>query len=123
MSDPNNSSSSAAASQPFTPDEDKKWASFAHLGNIVMLIPALVIYLVFKDRGPMVKEESKEALNWTINITGIYVILNVLSVFIPFVGFLSYLFLLANLLFAILGFLKAKDGGSYKYPVNIRWIK
>ena len=111
---------------PLTEAEDKQWASFAHFGNIILLIPALIIYLVFKDRGPKVAVEGKEALNWTINVTGAWIILAILSV-IPFIGliFSIVLFALAivNIIFAILGGVKVNAGGSYRYPVNIRWIK
>ncbi|HEY4226313.1 MAG TPA: DUF4870 domain-containing protein [Pseudolysinimonas sp.] len=111
---------------PLTEAEDKQWASFAHFGNIILLIPALIIYLVFKDRGPKVAVEGKEALNWTINVTGAWIILAILSV-IPFIGLLFSILLLAlaviNIIFAILGGVKVNGGGSYRYPVNIRWIK
>ncbi len=111
---------------PLTEAEDKQWASFAHFGNIILLIPALIIYLVFKDRGPKVAVEGKEALNWTINVTGAWIILAILSV-IPFIGLIFSLLLFAlaivNIIFAILGGVKVNGGGSYRYPVNIRWIK
>ena len=111
---------------PLTEAEDKQWASFAHFGNIILLIPALIIYLVFKDRGPKVAVEGKEALNWTINVTGAWIILAILSV-IPFIGLLFSILLLAlaviNIIFAIMGGIKVNGGGSYRYPVNIRWIK
>jgi uncharacterized protein len=111
---------------PLTEAEDKQWASFAHFGNIILLIPALIIYLVFKDRGPKVAVEGKEALNWTINVTALYIIFFILS-FIPFVGLITVILNLAlgvvNIIFAILGGIKVNGGGSYRYPVNIRWIK
>ena len=111
---------------PLTEAEDKQWASFAHFGNIILLIPALIIYLVFKDRGPKVAVEGKEALNWTINVTGAWIILAILSV-IPFIGLIFSILLFAlaivNIIFAILGGVKVNGGGSYRYPVNIRWIK
>ena len=111
---------------PLTEAEDKQWASFAHFGNIILLIPALIIYLVFKDRGPKVAVEGKEALNWTINVTGAWIILAILSI-IPFLGLIFSLLILVlaivNIIFAILGGVKVNGGGSYRYPVNIRWIK
>lgn len=119
---------------PLTEAEDKQWASFAHFGNIILLVPALVIWLVFKDRGAKTNVEGKEALNWTINITGIVVGGNILSFiigFIPVVGWIIALLLtlviwaalIVNLIFAILGGVKVNGGGSYRYPLNIRWIK
>jgi uncharacterized Tic20 family protein len=123
----------AAAPQPAAPlteAEDKQWASFAHFGNIILLLPALIIYLVFKDRGPKVAVEGKEALNWTINVTGAVIILEILSVitsftiFLPLIlGFVVFAVIVVNIIFAILGGVKVNGGGSYRYPVNIRWIK
>jgi len=115
---------------PLTEAEDKQWASFAHFGNIILLIPALIIYLVFKDRGPKVAVEGKEALNWTINVTGAFIILQVLSLILAFtiflpliIGILVFALIIVNIIFAILGGVKVNGGGSYRYPVNIRWIK
>jgi len=119
---------------PLTEAEDKQWASFAHFGNIIFLIPALIIYLVFKDRGPKVAVEGKEALNWTINVTGIVIagnIVNLILSFIPVVGWILALLIglviwaviIVNIIFAIMGGVKVNGGGSYRYPFNIRWIK
>lgn len=116
----------APAAAPLSEAEDKQWASFAHFGNIVLLIPALLIFLIFGKRGPRTGVESTEALNWTINVTGLYVILNILSL-VPVIGFvlglLALALLVVNVIFAILGGVKVNGGGSYRYPVNIRWIK
>ncbi len=118
-----------AAPQPAAPlseTDDKLWASLAHFLNIILLIPALIIYLVFGPRGARTRVESKEALNWTINVTGAVIILGILQL-IPFIGLLFFLLYLAviivNIVFAILGGVKVNGGGSYRYPVNIRWIK
>jgi uncharacterized Tic20 family protein len=119
---------------PLTEAEDKQWASFAHFGNIILLVPALIIYLVFKDRGPKVAVEGKEALNWTINVTAIVVIGNILNLilgFIPVIGWIIALLItliiwaviIVNIIFAIMGGVKVNGGGSYRYPLNIRWIK
>ena len=124
----------AQPAAPLTEAEDKQWASFAHFGNIILLVPALIIYLVFKDRGPKVAVEGKEALNWTINVTAIVVIGNILNLilgFIPVIGWIIALLItlviwaviIVNIIFAILGGVKVNGGGSYRYPVNIRWIK
>jgi uncharacterized Tic20 family protein len=123
-----------AAPQPAAPlseAEDKQWASFAHFGNIILLVPALIIWLVFRARGPKTDVEGKEAVNWTINVTALVIILNILSVVVGFVlgpivilfTLLIWAILIVNLIFAIMGGVKVNGGGSYRYPVNIRWIK
>jgi len=114
-----------AAPQPaaqLTEAEDKQWASFAHLGGILGFLPALIIWLVFKDRGAFTNTEAKEALNFQITIaiamTISYVLMAVFIGFLlaPVVGILS-------LIFSIMGFIKAKDGQSYRYPFALRLIK
>ncbi|WP_213815184.1 DUF4870 domain-containing protein [Glaciihabitans sp. dw_435] len=124
----------SAPGAPLSPAEDRQWASFAHFGNIIPLIPALVIYLVFKDRGTLTRQESKEALNWTINVVGIIIAGNIVATilgFIPIIGIIVGLLIgliiwvvyVLNLVFAIMGGVKVNGGGSYRYPFNIRWIK
>ncbi len=111
---------------PLSPKEDTLWASLAHFGNIIPLVPALVIFAIFRDRGSRVRAESTEALNWTINVTGLFVILSIV-VGVPILGLLvvplNLILSILNTVFAILGGVKVQSGGSYRYPVNYRWIK
>jgi len=93
----------AQPAAPLTEAEDKQWASFAHFGNIILLVPALIIYLVFKDRGPKVAVEGKEALNWTINVTAIVIIGNILSLIIGDFTFGIGSLLLGLIIWAIAG--------------------
>jgi uncharacterized Tic20 family protein len=135
MSDPNATPPyQSAAGAPLSASDDKLWASLAHFGNIILLIPALIIYLVFKDRGALVNQESKEALNWTINVTGVIIVINIVSTIlglIPFIGAILALLLtlvwvvvlIVNLVFAIIGGVRVNGGGTYRYPFNYRWIK
>lgn len=120
--------------QPLSPAEDKQWASFAHLGGIIGFLPSLLIWLILKERGPLVAQEGKEALNFQITVAfgGVAVIIlgivfGILSAFVPFVGFLPGLLWLAlwvaDLIFSILGFVKVNGGGAYRYPFAIRLIK
>lgn len=119
---------------PLSQAEDGQWAMLSHFLNVVLLVPALVIYIVFKDRGPRVAVESKEALNWTINVSGAVIALNIVQVIfsvIPVLGLFSWLLfslltwavIIVNVIFAIMGGMKVKDGGSYRYPWNYHWIK
>lgn len=129
----------AAAPQPaapLTPAEDKQWAMWAHFGGILWLLPSLIIFLVFKDRGTLTKQESKEALNWQITFLIFYIgwtiigaILTAVFLFSGLWGLswiftlIGWLIYLANVLFSILGGVKVNGGGSYRYPVNFRFIK
>ncbi|CAN5134142.1 hypothetical protein BH09ACT5_BH09ACT5_13340 [soil metagenome] len=129
-----------APAGPLTPAEDKQWASLAHFGGILGFIPALIIFLVFKDRGTLTRQESKEALNWQITwivanivlsiILGIITVILVVALpypaddiaagFLRFIGWLPYLI---NVVLSIIGGVKVNGGGAYRYPVVVRLIK
>jgi uncharacterized Tic20 family protein len=136
----------APAAQPAAPlsaSDDKLWASLAHLGGILYILPSLIIYLVLKDRGPKVRVEAKEALNWQITFVGIWIIIEIVVAIIGGIivaaaiasgnyvggGFVSFLWILPfawwvlNVVFSILGFVKVNAGGSYRYPFSFRFIK
>jgi len=120
----------SAPAAPLDAAQDKQWASFAHLGGILWILPSLIIYLVFKDRGQLTRQESKEALNWQITwliVWFVSVLIGVVLVFTP-VGFIFSLLIpwalyVVNLIFSILGFVKVNSGGAYRYPINFRFIK
>jgi uncharacterized Tic20 family protein len=122
----------AAAAAPLTEAEDKQWASFAHLGGILGFLPSLIIWLVFKDRGVKTNVEAKEALNFQITVAiaqvAVFIVNAILTaVTLGFWGLISWLLPLAvwvlSLVWSIMGFQKVNAGGSYRYPVAIRFIK
>ena len=107
---------------PLTPSEDVQWGSFAHLGGILGILPSLIIWLVYKDRGSFTNAEGKEALNFQITaaiaeVIG-YVLMPVLIGFVIVPAVYA-----ARVVFSILGYLKAKDGIGYRYPFALRLIK
>lgn len=120
------------AAAPLTPAEDNQWASFAHLGGIIGPLPSLIIWLIFKDRGSFTNVEAKEALNFQITAVIGHIaiaILNgiLLAVTLGFWGLISWLLPLAlwviTIIFCVQGFIKAKEGNSYRYPFALRLIK
>jgi len=121
-----------APAAPLTPAEDKQWASFAHLGGIIGFLPSLIIWLVFKERGPVTNVEAKEALNFQITAAIAQVAVFIINAILTAVtfgiwGFIGWLLPLAvwvvSLIWSIMGFQKVNAGGSYRYPVSIRLIK
>ena len=134
-----------APAGPLTEAEDKQWAGLSHLLGILGILPALIIFLVFKDRGARTRVESKEALNWQITVLAAYIavwiVVGILSVIIGIASATSYdsaiigsaviglLYLLpgavwiVNIIFSIVGFTKVNAGGAYRYPFAIRLIK
>lgn len=115
----------APPSHELNPYEDKQWGTFAHLGGVAGFIPALVIYLNFKDRGRFVRQESAEALNFQITVAAANIVCFVFSL-IPFIGLLFSLALfglwVALIVFSILAGLAANKGEPYRYPLPFRFI-
>jgi uncharacterized Tic20 family protein len=113
---------------PFSEAEDKQYTTLATFLNIILLIPALIFYFAFKDRGPRIAEQSKENLNWTINICVIAIACFILGL-IPFIGFLFWIIyfaaLVVNLIFSIIGGVQLSGGQktTYRYPFAVRVIK
>lgn len=118
---------------PLDAAQDKQWAAFAHLGGILWILPSLIIYLVFKDRGRLTNQEAKEALNWQITWILAWVASQIIGIIIGSftygIGYLLFGLLIpwalyiVNLVFSILGFVRVNSGGTYRYPVNFRFIK
>lgn len=131
------------AAAPLAADQDKLWASLAHFGGILYLLPSLIIWLVFKDRGARTNVEGKEALNWQITFVigyiALWIIYGILAAILTAIaigtlsswplaiaGFLFWLpgiLWVLNVIFSIMGGIKVQGGGSYRYPVNFRFIK
>lgn len=99
-----------------------QWGAFAHLGGVVGFLPSLIIWLIFKDRGPFTNTEAKEALNFQITILIAYVVGSILTVILIGV-FIVWAAWIVSVVFSIIAFLKAKDGQHYRYPFAIRLIK
>jgi len=133
MTDPTPQPAAPQPAAPLTAADDKLWASLAHFGGILWILPSLIIFLVFKDRGERTRVEGKEALNWQITFLIIWIVWVIIYsiLFFPFlivglgwlltlIGFLIYI---ANVVFSVLGGVKVQQGGSYRYPFSFRFIK
>ncbi|WP_104165132.1 DUF4870 domain-containing protein [Arthrobacter sp. SX1312] len=111
---------------PLTASEDRQFATLAHFGGILGFIPSLLIFLIFKDRGPFTAQESKEALNFTLPPTILALITWLLSL-VPVVG---GVFAVANALiwltitvFSVNAGIQVNRGRPYRYPLNLRLIR
>ncbi|HVI24739.1 MAG TPA: DUF4870 domain-containing protein [Xanthomonadaceae bacterium] len=124
--------------------EERQWAMFAHLSALAgglltsaiggwgFFIGPLVIWLMKKDSMPFVDDQAKEALNFNIVVSAIFLILLLLGftlgVFTLGIGFLialpvMFIVGIAALVFIILAAMKANAGIRYRYPVTLRLIK
>lgn len=110
------------ASQQLSPADEKLWATLVHVGGILFnWIPALIGYLVLKDRGPFVRSHTATALNFQITLFIAYVIGWITS----FVGIGLFILLavfVVNIVFSIIAALKANQGQYYVYPIAIKFV-
>lgn len=126
----------AAPAPPLSPEADRTAAMWAHIGGIVGFLPSLIIWLVLKDRGPRTNIEAKEALNWQITFTIVYIGLWIVTTVVGGVasaiglwfvsglfGLLFFALWVVNVIFSIQGGVRVNAGGSYRYPWNFRFIK
>jgi len=109
--------------QPMRPEDEKLWATLIHLGGIIFaFVPALVGYLVLKDRGPFIREHTRTALNFQITMAIVYVISAILSI-IVIGGVLALVAGVLVIIFSIIAAVAANKGQWYKYPLTIEFIK
>nr|WP_306422476.1 DUF4870 domain-containing protein [Paenarthrobacter aurescens] len=111
---------------PLTASEDRQWATLAHFGGILGCLPSLLIYLIFRDRGPFTAQESKEALNFTLPPTIAAVLANIL-VLLPVVGNIFAVIAtgiwVALTCFSVSAGIRVNHGQPHRYKLNLRWIK
>jgi uncharacterized protein len=112
-----------AAAQPLSPSDEKLWATLTHvLGIFFGFIPALIVYLVLKDRGPFVREHSKTALNFQLTMLIGYVVGYIL-LFIVIGAIVLLAVGIVVIVFSIIAALAANRGENYSYPLTIKFIK
>ncbi|MHA7238658.1 DUF4870 domain-containing protein [Arthrobacter sp. TMS1-12-1] len=111
---------------PLTASEDRQFATLAHFGGILGFIPSLLIFLIFKDRGPFTAQESKEALNFTLPPTILALLAWLLSL-LPVVGavfaVLNALIWVTITIFSVNAGIQVNRGRPYRYALNLRLIR
>jgi hypothetical protein len=111
------------AAQPLSDSDARLWVTLAHAGTIIFgFVPALIVWLIGKDRSKFVNDEAKEALNFAILLTIVYVVGWMLAAIL--IGFvILFAAFVMSLVFCIQGAMKANKGESYRYPLNLRLVK
>lgn len=108
--------------QPLSPSDEKLWATLIHIGGILFgFLPAVIGYVVLKDRGPFIRQHTATALNFQITLliayfAGVITSLIFVGIFvIAAAGILS-------IIFSILAAVAANNGQNYTYPLSIRFV-
>jgi len=111
---------------PGAVEENKDARNMAMLIYILAIftgfIGPLIIWLLKKNEQPFVDDQGKEVLNWSITVFLAFIVCAILMVVLIGV-FLMPVVAIANLVFLIMGALKAKDGIRYRFPFALRLIK
>lgn len=109
----------------------RTWSALAHLGGIfaylfVGWLPALVIWLVYRDRSNHVAVEAKVALNFQLTLVIGLVVCWVVGQ-IPLIGLVGFLGQIAlgilSLVFSILAFIAVQRGDRYHYPFSLTLVR
>lgn len=111
---------------PLTASEDRQYATLAHFGGILGFIPSLLIFLIFKERGPFTAQESKEALNFTLPPTILALacwLLSLVPVIGGFFAVLNALIWVTITIFSVNAGIQVNRGRPYRYPLNLRLIR
>ncbi|TFC53325.1 DUF4870 domain-containing protein [Cryobacterium sp. TMT1-21] len=104
------------------PADEKLWATLIHIGGILFnFLPALIGYIVLKDRGPFIRAHTATALNFQITLLIAYTVGGLLTIIL--VGFLILAAAgILNIVFGIMAALAANKGEYYTYPLTIKFV-
>lgn len=111
------------APQPLNPSDEKMWSTLVHVGGIFFgFIPALVGYIVLKDRGPFVRAHTATALNFQLTLVIAEIVGWILTLVL--VGFLilAAVYIL-RIVFSIIAAVTANKGEWYSYPLTIAFLR
>lgn len=120
-----------AAPRPIDPSAERGWGAITHVVPLVATVASagtlgfvgsLVIYLLYKDRGPFVRANAANSLNIQIT-TGIVLLLS-FPLMLLLVGFLTYpLALVYAVVMHAVGAVKANNGEWWNPPLTPRFVR
>lgn len=104
------------------PADERLWATLVHVGGIFFgFIPALIGFLVLKDRGPFVREHTATALNFQITLA-IASVVGWVLIWVAIGVLILAAVWVVNIVFSIIAAVKANAGQPYVYPLAIRFV-
>lgn len=110
-----------AQAEPLDITQDRQWATLAHLGGVAGALPSYLVLRVMGDRGPFTKQESREALNFSLLPT-LIIVGSIALALLPAVGWIFAL--IAALTWVVLTVqsviagIKVNQGEPYQYRGN-----
>jgi uncharacterized Tic20 family protein len=111
------------APQPLSESDSRLWATLIHIGGIPLgFLSPLIGYLVLKDRGAYIKEQTATALNFQLTLLIGWVAGSILTIIL--IGGLILLAVgVVSIIFSIIAAIAANKGEHYKYPFAITFVK
>jgi uncharacterized Tic20 family protein len=116
--------------QPMSQQEEKTWATLTHvISGVAMVVSAgtlgfvasLVIYLVYRDRGPFVRAHAANAVN--VQLTALIGLIVSGILMLVLVGFITYpLIVVAAVVIHAIAAVRANNGEWYDPPFTIRFV-
>lgn len=113
-----------------SPSEERTMGMLAHAIPLVAMVvsagvlgfvASLVLYLIYKDRGPFARENAANSLNIQIT-TGIVLLISI-PLMLVLVGFLTWgIALVVAFVLHLLGALKANRGEWWRPPMTLRIV-
>ncbi len=114
-----------------SPTQERTMGAVAHGAPLVAMVlsagllgfvGSLVIYLMYKDRGPFVRAHAANSLNVQI-MTGIVLLIS-LPLMLVLIGFVTYpLALVFAFVLHVLGAVKAHNGEWWNPPMTPKFVK
>ena len=113
---------------PMSQQDEKTWATLVHLAPFLAAIVGipflgpLIVFLIFKDRGPFVRFHSAQALNFQIVVTialWVFGLLSFVLIGIPFLIATGIAWVVLSIVAAV----KASNGEWYRYPMTPELVK
>jgi len=117
--------------QPISPGQERTLGAIAHGVPLVAMVlsagllgfvGSLVIYLMYKDRGPFVRAHAANSLNVQI-ITGIVLLIS-LPLMLILIGFVTFaVAVVFAFVMHVLGAIKANNGEWWNPPMTPQFVK
>lgn len=111
---------------------DKNLSVLVHvLAIFTSFLAPLIFYIIYKDKPGLVKDNSREALNFSLlallSMIALTIVSSILTVvtlgLLSFTLSLIYLPIIIAMVFQIIAAVKTHETGFYQYPINIPFVK
>lgn len=113
-----------------TPEQERVWATTTHAiaGAAMILsagtlgfVAALVVYLIYKDRGPFIRQHAADAMNIQLNALLWAILGFVLALVLIGFAILAVVPIVASVLH-VMGAIKAYNGETHWSPLTIKLV-